>query len=123
MGRPLASQSPRLDDNLPILGQEHVFSDEDPIPIGTRISNSPNLWRIQFPVVNSFARSAQAAYLVGRVLDHITNGGADRETRLGETIALDEALQGFAMAILQQAEHDRNGGDYCGAYCISMRYV
>jgi hypothetical protein len=71
--------------------------------------------------VGPYARSAQAAHLLGRVIRHKSNKIGDPSFQLEEALQLDRTLQSLTV-LLPEEEADMTCERYCCALAICYRY-
>ncbi|KAL3420048.1 fungal specific transcription factor [Phlyctema vagabunda] len=123
--RPFGTRDPSLYDLLPSFrGRDAEMAlqlgrESESLFDSKSMNSAPKL---EFPKANSFARSAQATYLLSRVFNHV-KGDLLPEARQAEVIYLDTALQAFTASVSEQAnrEMDLGLGHSCGAYLIAIK--
>jgi hypothetical protein len=116
-GRPLVVRNPSPDDKLPL--DNRIWDDETESWRHTDeqllVSTSPEL------KVCGFRRAAQAACLLGRVLDFVAKPNADSEATQSEITQMDFAIQRLIASLLQDAKSFWD--TRCEAIGTCMRYV
>lgn len=122
---PCTSQSPNLDDILPLTALDgdlpHRVGDDLVLP-GTSAISQIGLHSRGFTRFGPFASSVQATYLLSLVMRHVLGGEINStESRQRNLVELDTALHSFASAMIPPPGEGK--GDYCGGYSMFTKYV
>ncbi len=91
---------------------------------GVQPPNGQGLWTVSSPTtlkMGRFARFAQATYLLGRVLKHVSDRTTDTEFLEEEAIQLRRTLN--ALANLVRLESDNAAMEFCTQSSICYAYV
>lgn len=115
------TENPKLDDCLPRYSDTDCGKIEPECTIGVAVETSSKLPKITFPDADSYGVTAQAVYLLGRVVDYIRRPLEIQDQNL-ESIFLDDSLQDMAISILRQAESKAKYTMdlYCTAYGVCI---
>lgn len=116
---PFACPTPPIDQQLP---SDSVRIDQSDAAVHPSDGYTPICFELCSGTptrLGPYPREAQAAYLLGRVLDHIVDENLDEEARQRQADELDNSLQSLLMAMLEPLSGYARG-DYCGAYAICM---
>ncbi|KAH7419276.1 hypothetical protein BKA64DRAFT_12764 [Cadophora sp. MPI-SDFR-AT-0126] len=117
-GLPCASNSPQLEDYLPLTptGEDRLREDLVlPQDLDVAWSSGGHLNR-DFTKFGPFAATVQSTYLAGLVVRHVQDDSRDASTRKNDAARLEGALQSYLCALIPPAGEAK--GSYCGAFGI-----
>ncbi|KAK0917039.1 hypothetical protein LTR02_000369 [Friedmanniomyces endolithicus] len=111
-GKPFASADPSLDTHLPT---DDVAWDKGLMSVAAPLALSASQTICAAP----FARTCQAAHLLGKVVRHINDTGLPPEFRFEEALQLNRTYRALAAALPDEAETD-DPAAHPPALCTSM---